>query len=349
RARRIAEGHRAALPPQPSARLEGPETPDEEVIGGEEVESEAEGSTPRTTEKAHAGTGAPATRAANVRKQEAAPRRPAATARKAPAAVVGGNIDALLLEQVRKAIDANRIELYLQPIVALPQRSVRFYEALTRLRNEAGELMMPRDYLAVAEAAGAMPAIDNVMLYRSVQVLRRLEQRSQARGLYCNLSMQSLLDQDFFPELVSFLDDNRELSQSLFFEFSQQVIDKAGPIELESLGVLAGLGFRFSLDNVTNLDVDFRSLHDKGFRSVKLPSSVFPARMAQAGARIHAADMRAYLERFSLRLIVEKIEDENSLGTVIDHDVKLGQGFLFSEPRAVRPEVFGGQRDVRAA
>ena len=37
---------------------------------------------------------------------------------------------------VAAAIDANRIDLYLQPIVTLPQRKVRYYEALSRLRTE---------------------------------------------------------------------------------------------------------------------------------------------------------------------------------------------------------------------
>ena len=43
-----------------------------------------------------------------------------------------------MIETVRGAIDANRIDLYLQPIVTLPQRKVRYYEALTRLRTEDG-------------------------------------------------------------------------------------------------------------------------------------------------------------------------------------------------------------------
>ena len=50
-----------------------------------------------------------------------------------------------------------------------------------------------------------------------------------------------------------------------------------------------------------------------------------------------------------MQLIVEKIEDETDLATLLDHNVKLGQGFLFSEPRPVRPEVFDGKEDAAAA
>jgi cyclic-di-GMP phosphodiesterase, flagellum assembly factor TipF len=52
----------------------------------------------------------------------------------------GDRID-LELAVVHDAIDADRIDLYLQPIVTLPQRKVRYYEAMSRLRNESGEIV----------------------------------------------------------------------------------------------------------------------------------------------------------------------------------------------------------------
>src|SRR5947209_4027842 len=54
------------------------------------------------------------------------------------------------------AIAANRIDLHLQPIVSLPQRKVRFYEGLTRLRAEDGEVLLPADFLLYAESGGLM-------------------------------------------------------------------------------------------------------------------------------------------------------------------------------------------------
>lgn len=246
-----------------------------------------------------------------------------------------------MMDEVRQSIESNRIELFLQPIMMLPQRRVRYYEALTRLRGQDGSLLMPKDYLGLAESAGVMSVIDNVMLYRSVQVLRRLEERSSARGVFCNISAHSLLDPEFFPEFVSFMDQNRNLSQSMYFEFSQSMIENCGVVEEEGLGALAEMGFRFSLDQVYDLDMDFQAVQSKGFRFLKLDASVFLHGMSQANAQIHAADMRSYLERFGIQLIISKIEDERTLADVLDYHARLGQGYLFSEPRPVRPEVFG--------
>ncbi len=254
-----------------------------------------------------------------------------------------------LIDELRQSIESNRIELYLQPIMTLPQRRVRYYEALTRLRNESGDLLLPKDYLSLAESAGIMSVIDNVMLYRSVQVLRRLAERSSARGVFCNISVHSLLDPEFFPEFISFMEQNLALTESLYFEFSQTMIEHCGAVEKESLSALSTLGFRFSMDQVTNLDLDYQAMQDRGFHFMKIDADLLLRGMNKANAQIHAADMRSYLERFGIQLIVSKIEEERDLTSVQDFSVKLGQGFLFSEPRPVRPEIFGTDDEEAAA
>ena len=57
-----------------------------------------------------------------------------------------------LLAAIRSAIDAHRIDMHLQPIVTLPQRKVRYYEALTRLRTEDGHMLQPPEFLEPAES-----------------------------------------------------------------------------------------------------------------------------------------------------------------------------------------------------
>jgi len=254
-----------------------------------------------------------------------------------------------LINELRQSIESNHIELYLEPIMTLPQRRVRYYEAFTRLRNESGALLLPKDYLTLAESAGIMSLIDNVMLYRSVQVLRRLEKRSSARGMFCNISAHSLLDPEFFPEFISYMEQNQALSKSMYFEFSQTMIEQCGMVEEESLSVLASLGFRFSMDQVTDLNLDFQAMQEQGFRFMKVDVDILLHGMSEANAQIHAADIRSYLERFGIQLIVSKIEDERDLAGVLDYDAKLGQGFLFSEPRPVRPEIFRAGDEAAAA
>ena len=132
---------------------------------------------------------------------------------------------------------------------------------------------------------------------------------------------------------------NEELAGSLIFEFSQSTINGAGPLELESMAMLRDLGFHFSMDHVSSLDIDYQTLADRGFRFLKVDAHTLTDGMGNAGAQIHSADLKALLARFGLQLIAEKIETERDVVTLLDYDVGFGQGYLFSEPRLVREEI----------
>jgi cyclic-di-GMP phosphodiesterase, flagellum assembly factor TipF len=254
-----------------------------------------------------------------------------------------------MLQDLREAIEGNRIDLYLQPIVTLPDRKLRFYDASTRVRTGDDEFMPPGDYLHLAEREHLMPRIDNVMLVKCVQLLRRLGPESRLKGVFCNLSAQSLLDHDFFPELVEFMEENSTLADNLTFQLSQRAVLDIGADELAGLKTLGKLGFVFSLDHVADLDVDFAALRDHFFRYVKIEAKTLLHDMAEARASIPAADMSSYLDRFDLKLIVEKVDDEASLERLMDYGVDLAEGDLFARPRPVTPEMFRELAEADAA
>lgn len=246
-----------------------------------------------------------------------------------------------MLTIVSKAIEERRVDIFLQPVVSLPKRKTVYYEVFTRLRNEANHLILPDMFVPVAERAGLMPLIDNMMLLRAIKIIRQMSQRSSAKGLFCSLSTQSLVDPDFFPKLVAFLEKNSDLAGRIIFEISQAQKITAGPIERDGMRRLAGLGFHFSLDKVTDLDIDFDELTRMNFKYVRISADRLVNGMAELGARIHGADKSDYLKRFGLDLIVERIETERELATLADYSIELGQGYLFAEPRPIRPEILG--------
>lgn len=240
---------------------------------------------------------------------------------------------------IRGAIESNRIEFYLQPIMTLPQRKVRYYEALARLRTAEGEMLTPRQFLPYAEAAGLMPRIDSIMLFRCVQVVRRLMSKNRDVGLFCNISASTLVDTEFFAQFTEFMDANRAIAPALVFELTQATYRALGPIETESLGALRAWGFRFSMDHVADLKLEPRDLADRGFRFIKAPATLLLNRAAGGAGDIHPADLSGLLLRFGIELIADEIESEGTVVDLLDYDVKYGQGPLFSQPRPVRAEV----------
>jgi cyclic-di-GMP phosphodiesterase, flagellum assembly factor TipF len=244
-----------------------------------------------------------------------------------------------IADLISQAIDAGRVDLYLQPIVTLPQRKVRSYEALSRLRMEDGEIVPAVDFIEVADSVGLTPKIDTLLIFRCVQVLRRLQLKSRDVGLFCNISAATLSEASSFRQFIDFMDANRALASSLTFEFSQSDYRGFGPLEKESLAAIAERGFRFSMDHVTDLRVEPKELADQWFRYVKVPAKLLLDRTTSAKTDIHPEDLADLLARSGVDLISEHIESEGTVVDLLDYDVRFGQGFLFSPPRPVRAEA----------
>jgi len=243
-----------------------------------------------------------------------------------------------IAEFIGKAVDEDRIDLYLQPIVTLPQRKVRYYEAVSRLRTEDGDVIPASDFIELAENVGLMPKIDNLLVFRCVQVTRRLQLKSRDVGLFCNINATTLTDPTYFKQFLDFMDANRALAGSLTFEFTQRAYRSFGPIEHESLAALAERGFHFSMDHVGDLRMEPKELADHSFRFLKVPAKLLLNRAA-AQSDIHPADLADLLARSGIDLIAERVESETMVLDLLDYDVRFGQGFLFSPPRPVRAEA----------
>ena len=252
-----------------------------------------------------------------------------------------------LLEEVREALAANRVDLYLQPIVSLPQRRTVFYESFSRLRDESGRVMMPAEYLPAAEPEGLVSAIDNLLLFRCVQIVRRLAKQDRKVAIFCNISLASLADEVFFPQFLEFLAANRDAAGGLVFELGQAAYEARGSVEARNMAKLADLGFRFSLDKVTDLSLDFADLSRSEVKFVKISAGVLLEQLLEADGRltlrahkdIEAVDYAALAQRYGVEVIAEKIEAERQVVDILDLNVSYGQGHLFGEPRAIKEQV----------
>ena len=244
-----------------------------------------------------------------------------------------------LLETIRSSLEENRVDLYLQPIVSLPQRKLRYYEALSRLRAENGRVIMPAEYIKIAAPAGLMSVVDNLLLFRCVQIVRRLTLKHRDVGVFCNISGDTLTDAEFFPQFLDYMKANRDLAGQIVFEFGQDALAKAGAKGEENLAFLSSLGFALSMDHVDALALDFARLKKIGFRHLKLRADTLLAGMGNARAAVGPEDFKQLLERHGLNLIVERVEDEKTVVQLLDYAVDYAQGYLFGEPRAVRDDT----------
>ena len=236
-----------------------------------------------------------------------------------------------VLSIVRQSLRDDRIDMFLQPVVTLPQRRRKFYECFSRLRTSTGQVIEPGQYVAIATRAGLITAIDNMLLFRCIQIIRKILRTAEDISFFVNLSSHTLKDQDFFDDFVEFIRGNIELAPHLIIEVGQKEFLDLKASELLSLERLMGLGCRLSLDRMTTLDMDLKALSSGRVRFLKLEGWLFSQDQGETQRLLEQ------IRGLPIELVIEKIETEEALVQVLDQDVAYGQGYLFGEPRPAKP------------
>lgn len=252
--------------------------------------------------------------------------------------VAQGLDDAAILNIVREGLETNRVDLVLQPIVSLPQRRRCHYEAFTRIRDRNSQMLVPDQYIGVAEREGLITAIDNMMLFRCVQLVRRsqAQNRNQNVAFFCNISAHSLTDRHFFSNFVEFMADNAALAPNLIFEFPYATFANRDLDIERHLRQLASFGFRFSVDQVSSMNLDYPDLMRHRFKYVKMDAMTVLKEMREPTMGVTAEELKRVVDRHGMDLIVEKIESEPMLLELLDLRIDYGQGYLFGEPRPAK-------------
>jgi cyclic-di-GMP phosphodiesterase, flagellum assembly factor TipF len=178
-----------------------------------------------------------------------------------------------------------------------------------------------------------------MLLFRCIQLLRKLRKANANVGFFLNISQRTLADRDFFREFINLMAQNAELAPAIVFEFSQRAWDSADNTLHRDLDRLAQLGYRFSLDKITNLDLDVPALSSRHFRFIKIEAT----RLAQAAASGAIGDdpksFKRMLDSYAIDLIVDRIESEPMLLELLELSIDFGQGYLFGEPRIAKPDL----------
>jgi len=244
---------------------------------------------------------------------------------------------------IMQAFEADSIELHLQPIVALPQRKIRFYEALARLRLADGTLLGPSEFVGTLERLGRAPELDRRVLNRAMAVAYHLITKGSEAIVGVNLTPHSVREPGFLWSLTGVMDAAPETLGKVVLEFPQECWRDLDPDSKEALGVLRDKGVPLSLDTATDLSFEPRELAALGVRFLKLPADLLVA--AGRDESLHVSpepgvrDLASALRREGIRLVAEHVESEEMVPFLTEIGVPLAQGFVFAAPRAVRAEV----------
>lgn len=244
--------------------------------------------------------------------------------------------DEVVLDLVRHAVRHDHMDVFMQPIVALPQRKPRLFEVFARIRAYPGTYLPAARYLKLAEKEHLVPTIDNLLLLRCLQLLR--DRHRSADDEYgdtpyiLNISPDTLHDRGFMGDLVSFLSQDRPMAARLVFELRQESLEEMETALQPILDGLSQLGCRFSMDGVRRKRLDIDMLKRRHVRFLKLDAQWLIRESGAAGGAARLIRLKRELDTAGIDLIVEKIENEDTLRALLDFHIDYGQGYLFAKP-----------------
>jgi cyclic-di-GMP phosphodiesterase TipF (flagellum assembly factor) len=241
------------------------------------------------------------------------------------------------LARIAEALAAERMEVLLEPIQGLAEGKPRHFQISMRLHTADGAALDEKELVRAAFGSGLMPSIDAARIIRAARVATRLGRRGRQGAVLATMAGESLTDTQFLETAASRLATNSGMT--LVLAFAQSEVRTFTHAHARALNALAPMGFRFGLEAVTDLDMDFAGLREMGFAFVELDAPVFLEGLPCAGGRIPASDVCRHLSNFGLSLVVGRIDDEWQLARILGFGVMFGKGTLFGGPRLVKDEV----------
>lgn len=239
---------------------------------------------------------------------------------------------ALLLSDLRAAIDNARLFLVFQPQLNLNTHALVGLEALLRWRAEDGSLIPPDRFIPVAEHSGLIVALGQWVLSTACQTMRELLDADRAPlRMAVNVSTVQLQDPGFFETVRAALSHSRLQGHHLELEITESVAALPTQLLESTLAALRAEGISIAIDDFGTGYSSLSYLERLPLDRIKIDGT-FVRRLGEAqGARI--AEMVAQLgHKLGLHVLAEGIEDAAAWQALLAMDCDEGQGYHIAPP-----------------
>jgi diguanylate cyclase (GGDEF)-like protein len=237
-----------------------------------------------------------------------------------------------LVTDLRRAIDADELTVYFQPQVALDSMQVVGYEALVRWTHPERGLLMPDEFIPLAEQTGLIIPLTHAVLRHALDRCRRWLPEHPGVGVSVNLSARGLIDPALHDLVARLLVETGVPAELLTLEITESSVMSDFGGALEQLGRLKALGTRLSVDDFGTGHSSLAYLQRLPVHEVKVDKSfVLPmARDDTAPAIVAAIVVLAHT--LDLRVVAEGVETPGARDTLTDMGCDVMQGYLVSRP-----------------
>ncbi len=238
-----------------------------------------------------------------------------------------------LLQNLRQAVESERLFVVYQPQVNLQSGAVVGMEALIRWRNEDGSFVPPDRFIPLAEASGMIVAIGDWVLRSACHELVRLQAMGLANlRMSVNVSQIQFRHPEFLEKLNAALLDTRINPKCLELEITESVAMDDPQFMLESLHMVRELGISIAIDDFGTGYSSLSHLRQLPIDRLKIDRA-FVSELSRDVSGGHIASMVIELGRnLKLTVIAEGIEEEAQAHKLLSMGCHEGQGYLYGKP-----------------
>ena len=240
-----------------------------------------------------------------------------------------------LESDLRLAIERDEFRLHYQPIMALASGRLAGFEALVRWDHPERGLVMPGEFIPVAEETGLIEAIGQLVLEKSCQRIaewQRLAPAYRSLSLSVNLSARQVSHPDLVERIRTVLAKSEINPHCLKLEITESVVMENAESATQMFKQLRALGVQLSIDDFGTGYSSLSYLHRFPVNYLKIDKS-FVGRMTDGSHNGEIVRTIVTLARnLGLEVIAEGIETENQNLQLKSLGCDYGQGYLFSRP-----------------
>ena len=235
--------------------------------------------------------------------------------------------------QITSALEQDRILVYYQPIYSLKEQKFTSAEALVRMVDEDGKLVMPVEFIRIAEENGMIRKIGMRVFEKVCRFFK--EQHLEQYGIEyieVNLSAVQAADENLAEDYIRIMDDQHIEPKYINLEITESASVSARNILLDNMNVLMGRGVHFSLDDFGTGQSNLNYIVEMPVHIVKFDRDMTNAYFENGKAKYVMDAAMHMIQGMDLSIVAEGVETEAQLDTMKTLGIQYIQGYYFSRP-----------------
>jgi diguanylate cyclase (GGDEF)-like protein/PAS domain S-box-containing protein len=239
---------------------------------------------------------------------------------------------------LRKALDRGEFLLHYQPIASMANESILGFEALLRWQHPSRGLLLPAQFLPIAEETGLILPIDLWVLRTACAQMRRWHERFPASPrfqVHVNLSTKHFSKPNMVSEIDRILKETGLDPRNLTLEITESVILEEFKEAIDALAGLKGLNVQLYLDDFGVGTFSLKGIHRPPIDSLKIHHSFVRALGKGSREAEVIQTITALAGNLNMGVIAEGVETRQELAELRGLQCGQVQGYLISKPLTV--------------